>query len=374
MPGWMRPQGCSSACVTMKRLDLLRGLLRCLRGELPPEKDWGGIIALANRSLCTPTVANRLREAGRFHDLPGDVQAFLAEILARNEERNRRLFHQLDEAAALLNQIGVQPVLLKGTAWLAGVEVERRASRLLTDIDLMVPAERFHDVIERLAGAGYRLDTPVVRPDVPVVLMRPQDAGTIDLHTEYGGATTLHFGHADLAGDGVFRHLSRGAIHLPSAVAGMAILLLHDQLKGRDYLRGRIDLRHLLDMQGLGAGMDAAGWARLDGLFGSGYARAAARTQLLTARRLLGLAVPDGMIGDVRARVQYRRRMVQLCWPVSALPMTLLSLLDPQYLAARRLWRVRGGDGSATGADRSGWLPRWGSVARLLRQKEMGKI
>ena len=359
----------------MNRLDRLQGLLACLDGDLPRQDDWTGIIELANHSLCTPLVASQLEAAGRFPALPSDLRRFLREIHVRNGERNRRLLNQLDEAAALLNSVGVEPVLMKGTAWLAAVKDDQRADRLITDLDLMVPPARFHDAIEQLVGAGYRLDSPLVRPDVPVVLLRPEDAGTIDLHSEYGGATTLRFTHADMVGDASLHRLTSGVAYLPSPVVGMAILLLHDQLKGRDYLRGRIDLRHMLDMRSLAAGFGPVEWERLDRLFPPGYARTAARTQLFTAHRLLGLEVPDYVRRSARAKLQHWRRMVQIRWPASALMLTMLSLLDPQYLIARRRWRLARGEklsGGKTGA--RAWLPRRVSVARLLSWKEVGKV
>lgn len=359
----------------MNRLDHLRGLLACLNGEMPESSDWTGIIQIANHALCTPMVASRLQQAGVFSALPDDLQRFLREIQSRNAERNRRLLEQLDEAAAHLNAIGVQPALLKGTAWLASVDAAQRPDRLITDLDLMVPARDFGRAVEQLTCAGYRLDTQLVRPGIPVVLLRPEDAGTVDLHGEYGGATTLRFCHDDVAADGSLRHLGRGGVILPSPVASMAILLLHDQLKGRDYLRGRIDLRHLLDMQALAAGFGDAEWERLEQLFATGYARAAARTQLLTAHRLLKMEVPGSVVRDRRARLQYRRRLIQIRWPRIALPLTMLSLLDPQYLAARRSWK-RAEAGLPSGGDRKAraWLPRRASVARLLSWKEVGKI
>ncbi|NIJ16646.1 nucleotidyltransferase family protein [Sphingobium vermicomposti] len=359
----------------MNRLDRLQGLLACLDGDLPQQDDWPGIIELANHSLCTPMVASQLEAAGRFPALPPDLQRFLREVHVRNGERNRRLLLQLDEAATIMNAVGVEPILLKGTGWLAAAKEEQRADRLLTDLDLMVPPEGFHDVVDALVRAGYRPETAAVRPDVPLVLLRPEDAGTIDLHSEYGGATTLRFRHADLTVGGTRCRLPGSVAHLPPPVGSMAILLLHDQLKGRDYLRGRIDLRHMLDMRSLAAGFGPAEWESLDRLFPPGYARGAARTQLLTAHKLLGLSVPDAMIRDIRAQLQYWRRMIQVRWPVSALMLTMLSLCDPQYLAARRRWRLaKGGGASSSRATGRAWLPRRGSVARLLSWREVGKI
>lgn len=358
----------------MSRLDDLQALLACLRGELPAGDRWTSIIEMANNSLCTPLVARRFKETRRFSSLPADVQSFLEEIQSRNAERNRRLYGQLDEAAKLLNARDLQPVLLKGTAWLASAEPERRSDRLLADLDMMVPAERVDEAVDQLAGAGYRPLEPADHQGGPVVLFRPTDAATIDLHTDYGSATTLHYRHGDLVADGILSHLGEGAVYVPSAVSGVAILLLHDQLKGRDYLRGRIDLRHLLDIQSLAAGFDMAAWQKLDGLFAAGYARSAARTQLLTAKRLLGVPVPAAMVGTLRAKLQFKRRMLQIRWPASALSMTLLSLLDPQYLLARRTWRSATGLAGGRGAGALKWFPRRMSVERLLSWKEVGKI
>ena len=53
---------------------------------------------------------------GRIVLLPAEVQAFTGEVLARNRERNRRLFRQLGDALLPLNAAGIEPVLLKGAA------------------------------------------------------------------------------------------------------------------------------------------------------------------------------------------------------------------------------------------------------------------
>ncbi|WP_022683560.1 nucleotidyltransferase family protein [Sphingobium bisphenolivorans] len=361
----------------MNRLDHLRGLLACLRGEVPVEDQWMGIIEMANHSLCTPLVASRLRDSGRLPLLPSDVQRFLEEIYGRNEERNQRLYGQLDEAAKLLNDAGIEPVVLKGTAWLAAAAPAKRGDRLLSDLDLLVPPQQIAAAVSRLQGLGYQLEAPHEGPDVPLVLFRLTDAATIDLHSDYGSRTTLHYGHGDIVRDGARHRLAQGTVYLPSTVTSVAILLLHDQLKGRDYLRGRIDLRHLVDIQSLAHGMDAVAWRQLDGLFAAGYARSAARTQLRTAKKLLGLNVPAASTGSIRAVLQYRRRLMQVRWPATALPLTMLSLLDPQYLRARRTWRAAAaspGAKEAGGRQASKWLPRRTSVERLLSWREIGKI
>lgn len=355
----------------MTRLDHLDALLCCLKGQPPIRADWPAIIALANKTLCTPAVAVRLREANCLAELPADLALFLEEMERRNGERNSRLMAQLDEAAAAMNAAGVSPILLKGTAWLAYAPPERRAGRMLADIDLMVPADRFLSMIDQLRGIGYRLDTADLQPGVPAVLSRPQDAATIDLHCEYGSAHTLHYRFDDLAASATMWDLEGGIVLLPAPVACIAILLLHDQLKGRDYLRGRIDLRHLLDMQCFASCLDEEDWDDLRRLFRPGYARNAMQTQLLTARKLLGIDVPRALTRGARARLQYGRRLVQLRWPSLAPVLTLLSLLDPSYLLVRRAVRRTLKEDAPSKA--SG-LPRRESLERLFIRNELGKI
>lgn len=358
--------------MTIRQPDPLYGLLACLRGELPERADWHNIITLANRTLCSPMIAARLRDSGRFASLTSDVRLFLEEMLARNEERNRRLLLQLDEATATLETIGVRPLLLKGTAWLAGAVPERRGERMLADLDLMICPSDHRATIDRLTRLGYRLHAPVLRPDVPVVLWRPEDVATIDLHCEYGGATTMQCRAEELMHDARPVALPHSRPLLPSPIFQVAILLLHDQLKGRDYLRGRIDLRHLLDIQSLAGDFDDRQWDDLEALFTGRYARNAVKTQLLTAHKLLGLNVPRRIIRGTLPALQYRRRMIQARWPMLALPLTLLSLLDPCYLEARHGWKSRLALPAAHPSRR--WLPRRASLKRLLFVREPGKV
>lgn len=354
----------------MARPDPLHGLLACLRGELPRGPDWAAIIALANKTLCSPMMAARLSHAGRLPDLPADVRGFLDEMALRNGERNQRLLAQLGEASAVLDADGIRPVLLKGAAWLARAAPQDRNARMLADLDLMVPADRYFAAVDQLCGIGYRLEVPATRPDVPAVLWRSKDAATIDLHSDYGSPATLLYHHEDLARDATPVTLGAGTALLPSAVACVAVLLLHDQLKGRDYLRGRIDLRHLLDIQFFAASFEEEDWTTLDRLFIKAYPRQAMRTQLLTARKLLAMEVPDRLVRGVRPRLQYARRRVQRRWPGLAPILTLLSLLDPAYLVARRAARrMTAGDASEAGG-----LPRRASLFRLFLRNELGKI
>ena len=62
-----------------------------------------------------------------------------------------------------------------------------------------------------------------------------------------------------------------------------------------------------------------------------------------------------------------------LIWPAVAPALTILSLLEPHYLAARRASKSVGTP--STGEEgSSGWLPRRISLERLLFRNELGKV
>lgn len=303
----------------------LGALLACLRGAPPPEADWPAILVAANRALVTGILADRLGEAA-----PAEVRTFLAAVRARVAERNARLDVQLDEAVAALGRAGIRPILLKGAAVLrtAGPGY---GGRLLSDLDLMVPGEALGEATTRLRALGYGEHAPPSHPLAARALSRAQDVGMIDLHAQ---TKVRHpgFAYADLAPDCTDIHVGDGRALLPAPTAQALVLILHDQLQERDYWRGLLDLRHLLDLAALAeAGLD---WAWLAARFPPGYPRRALATQLATLAGLFGTRVPPGFRSGRRVGLQLVRRQLQLRRPWLRVPLTLLSLASDPPLQA----------------------------------------
>jgi hypothetical protein len=125
----------------------------------------------------------------------------------------------------------------------------------------------------------------------PMNLCRAQDVGMIDLHcrtkTRYPG-----FDYDDLAGDCSEVRLGMASAWLPSPTSQALILVLHDQLQDRDYWRGLMDLRHLLDIVELARAPAGIDWERLAAYFPRGYPRNALDVQLATLELLFGAPVP----------------------------------------------------------------------------------
>ena len=356
------------------RRDLLT-LACCLNGQIPKDANWDAIIALANGSLTITSLAAAAKKS-ETQDLPEDVSNYLAMIYARNAERNCRLKAQLIEASARLNDIGIEPVVMKGTAVLVSADPEEFGARILTDLDILVRPENMAAAIETLRHVGYEIELSAgegswpgnTKYHLPVVLVRPTYVGSIDLQCRPRGPSS--FGNAEW----LHRHsraldIAGSRVRLPTPLAQIVLLLLHDQFQDGDYWRGLMDLRHLLDIAKLSR-TSPIDWNELRGLFASGYERNAVDTQIVTADALLGLDRPATSGVGWMARIQFARRHFQLGREYLAGPLTLLTLISE--LAHYRSWDRFGGEP----------YPSWRQeierkvreLRRIFRPKPLGKL
>ncbi|MBD9597523.1 MULTISPECIES: nucleotidyltransferase family protein [unclassified Ensifer] len=321
-------------------------LASCLNGQIPKEANWDGIVALANRSLTITSLAGVVKDA-KPH-LPEDLSNYLSMIYRRNTERNCRLKAQLGEAAASLNEIGIEPVVLKGTAILASAAPEALGARLLTDLDILVRPQDMRDASKALCRQGYEVALSSgegswpgnAEYHLPVVLIRPTDVGSIDLQCRPKGPAS--FGDAEwLYGDSCVVVIGEGRVRVPTAFAQIILLILHDQFQDGDYWRGLLDLRHLLDIATL-ARASSVDWNGLKALFANGYERNAVETQIVTAAALFGLdRTAIGGVGST-ARIQFARRRFQLGCGYLRPPLTLLTLMSE--VTHYRSWDRFGGE------------------------------
>lgn len=367
----MRPCGRSPGSVLMPSRVPIVQLMACLDGRPPADIDWAEIIAMANRTLTTGTLAQRQRINGSMA-IPEDVTSFLAAIRARACERDRRMRDQLAEAVTCLNRVGITPMLLKGSAILATPGIDARG-RLLSDLDLMVPPSALACAGEALGTIGYVRQTETSDPTVAHIFARSRDAGTIDLHYRLK-TQRPRFDFARLTSYSAPVGVGSGEALLPSPTAQALLLVLHDQLKDRDYWRGLIDLRHVLDILALSRTPEGIDWDLLDSWFPERQPRSALRTQLVTIEALLGIGVPPRLIKGWWPRMQHRRRMVQADWPVLGPIFTSLTLaLDPP----RYSWQSAGGNTKTLRGSRgkpSVFARAFSGLKRVHRGKAPGKL
>ena len=150
--------------------------------------DWHEVIKLANSTLVSPTLWAELCSLSLQDTLPAEIQDYLGEIHRLNTQRNLRLRDQTIETVRTVNSIDVVPVLLKGAASLFVETYHDLGSRILTDIDILVPHQSAEDCWDLLCTQGYRSyenGIGAVNPEIQhhlEPLARPGEYAVIEIH------------------------------------------------------------------------------------------------------------------------------------------------------------------------------------------------
>ena len=218
-------------------------LIAFLSGGEVADPDWPKLVRAAGETLTIGLLADRVLAGG--WRVPQAIHDLLAEVRDRAIQRNARIRAQFAELLGPLNDIGVEPIPMKGLARL--LCSERNACRLLSDIDIMAPAGRRDDCVSIMRALGYAA-AEEEDERAPVVLSRSRDVGSVDLHTRLN-PFYLGLGYDDLARLAERRSVDGGAARMPSPTCEALMLIAHDQLHDADYWRGLVDVRHLLDLR-----------------------------------------------------------------------------------------------------------------------------
>jgi hypothetical protein len=298
-----------------------RLLCRCLSGalgrspssfDLPSSDDeWAKVLRLSGQHLVTPTLRWALREQQLYSDLSAGVADYRDAVHELNQQRNQECAQQFHEVAALLEAISVQPVLLKGMAAIARGLYPSFGERMLTDLDILVPASRLPDVVETLVQAGYRTFPehgelagsggwevlchhypPLFRPDAPAALelhVQPVDLPFVKLLSSedvFSAAVRSSWGASDCL--------------VPSPTQFVAHNVIHALLVNTRGKLERVSLRQLFEcalaIQKYG---DAVDWCALSRRFEANSEGRALRQYLALARACFGQELPVHVQTDI---------------------------------------------------------------------------
>ena len=302
----------------------LQNLIACLTGEVGRSHDWHRLLTVAATTLTIGNVAAAVLGADPPLDIPPAVKDLLEDILSRSRDRNARMREQLAELLPVLNRAGIEPIVMKGLARL--LSDPREEFRLLSDHDILIPPDREQAAIAALRQLGYELVAGGGDGITPV-FGRTCDVATIDLHS------SLKPHYLGLAYDTIAKHCDRaqladGTFLLPNATCQTLLIVVHDQLNDRDYWRGVIDVRHLIDMDRLLK--DGIDWPLLRSFFEKGTSKRALEVQMRTAASLLKVEIPNEYCGGVWPQIQVLRRRAQTRAPMARFLFTPLTILiDP---------------------------------------------
>jgi hypothetical protein len=324
------------------------------RSAQNPAFTWETLIQIAGEMLVAPAVLDALRSKNLAASVPADVIDFLDGMATLNRQRNERLVAEAIALAAILNEIGVVPVFLKGAAHLLSGLYPDPALRFTLDLDVLVPADRLSDCVNRLSADGFKelltnWDFSGHHHYPP--LGRKDSTGALELHSEplYAPYQQLLPAAEVLRKSVVFQ---RGTVKLavPSARCRIIHAIAHAQLADQVYVFGQLPVRDLVDFARLHAAFAREiDWHELMQRFASCGFRTALEFHVLAATRLFGVPIEPPIRVSATARALYQRALWQVGHPRwSRLGIRLLrpwlqlrrSLSDP--VLRRRLLRNLG--------------------------------
>lgn len=309
----------------------LQALAALLNGGNPDEGPWDLVIQEANRHLVAPALYACFRDHDLLGLMPADVENYLRLLHGLNEERNRRLKQQAVEAVSVLNEAGIEPLLIKGSALLMIIPERRLGTRMISDLDIVVDKGAVERSVARLLGIGYQTLPDNPGPHAYGKFYRPFDVGSVDLHWRPPGPAYL-FAEGQPLGSASLELLG-ARMKIPLPEEWVTHLIVHDMLHDNGLRTGDVNLRRLLDCREIvGSGYDID-WGMVRNRLPTGRPALARDLFFLNLQRFVGVKV-EGGAGGLLPKLLYARQI--------ALQRTrTYRNLDSFGLAmARRIWKL----------------------------------
>ena len=268
-----------------------------LGGERQPKRDtvWELIIEVASFHYVTTAIGGCL---STDTDVPPDVRNYFESAVALNMQRNEQMLSGLARVANLLNAIGIEPLLLKGAAYLVEGIYSDPALRILGDVDILIPASRSTEVVAALQAAGFGAKSsdvflPPSHHHLPM-LHDPETHMGVELHTDVISWSADHVistaWFCERTRPALFRNQR---VQLPEPTRNAGHTIFHSEILHGLYGLNKIQLRHLLDLALIRARHQRAiDWGELDHRFSAAGFGEVLATYLHFSDELLGQSAP----------------------------------------------------------------------------------
>ena len=284
----------------------LQALAALLNGGFPTQGEWERVVQEANRHLIAPALYICLRDRCLFGLIPAEVENYLRFLHDLNEERNRRLKQQAIETLGVLNEAGIEPLLIKGSALLMILPEHRLGTRMISDLDLVVDKSAVERSVARLLSIGYQALIDNSGPHAYGKFYRPSDVGSVDLHLRPPGPAYLFTENQPLGSTSL--EVLRIRMKIPTPAEWVTHLIVHDMIQDRGLRKGDINLRRLLDCREiLGLGYDI-NWGMVRSRLPAGRLALARDLFFLNLQRFVGVKV-DGGAGGLLPKLLYARQI-----------------------------------------------------------------
>jgi len=319
----------------MNRVGAFLFLARCLRRDdraALGRVDWTRVVEIASEHWMTLALYHALADKRVLDTLPSDLVEYFEYLHEANLARNQGILEHVAEIAVLLNEIGVEPLLLKGACNLASGLYPDPAARFLYDIDILVPEDRSLECWRHLLSSGYRrIPNEDCPEDLPVpewpALIREERTAELEMHRigewhDMLGSPELYANTSPVA-------LGRGNARMLDPTGRLIFAMAHAFVHHRQPFRATANLRDLYDatllLQKYGAQID---WPRVIHAFESAGEMTALRRGFLIWRRFFGQNPPCAVDSPARVALYWPRCLLHIAKPQLA---TIWNLLEMNW-------------------------------------------
>jgi hypothetical protein len=295
-------------------------LLHCLRQQahsLPasPDWNWAKFIEAASVEMLTPAIYGLLAKQQLVEYLPADVGDFFFAARELNRQRNREILERIEILASAFNAVGIEPLLLKGAAYLLSGVYADPGDRFLVDIDFLVTREEIPAALEILGQHGYsfdRVDPIDHATNHTFAVFSRSDSMTVDLHQTVGlGASSDVLPTVEILDRSQVLMLGHAGVRIPCPTDLLTHHILHSQV--HELYRDRIwtPLRSLYDLALLQQRFSAqADWQRIVWRFKQRRLYGSLILYLMLVRKMIGTAPPIALRPGPLVMMRWQHRQL----------------------------------------------------------------
>jgi hypothetical protein len=283
-------------CLSNDRTDRAVG---GLRRDIAALADLRVLYNLAEREHVAPLLYKSLERDGLLDLLPDEERRLLRARYHFNVLRNEQFRRLAVDLTGALNDAGITPILLKGGVTLFDARHGDPKTRVMADLDMLVPKERYAatmDVVHKMGLTATIEDYDWTFASSP--MQRPHDVGPVELHYYIGEQRDV-LPPAPAWHDAV--PLDAGGPNLRALSPTHRIVhnILHSEVQDRGHALRLVRVRQLHEMAHLARNYDGdIDWPVVGELFARHRLTAIARARFSLAARLLGAAMPPGFTLD----------------------------------------------------------------------------
>lgn len=229
--------------------EFVQEIVRLCKSELI---DWQRFVELCNGHLILPLVYLKFRSYDLLRHLPEELATHLEDIFELNYHRNKQILQQLDAITRTLNKHGVEPLFLKGAAYLLDGLYSNIGERILSDIDFLVQEKDYLLSAKLLENEGYEMVEPF-SGDIATEkhyprLYHPDYISIVEIHRLPVKKDYQHWFNTGLIETEKKPVGSLSGCYVPSDNHKIVHNFIHSQLANEGYLYGTVSFRDLYDL------------------------------------------------------------------------------------------------------------------------------